>query len=104
VFDGDATIYIDIGPKSATGLALAQDARIAVLFDEYFDDWTKLRRVLLKCRATRVTGAEQEAVWRKIREKFPQYATVGWKPRATMALRIDDWLQEGVISPEQTDR
>jgi hypothetical protein len=51
--------------------------------------------VLLKCRAERVTGAEQDRVWEQIRAKFPQYASVDWKPRVTMALRIYDWLQEG---------
>jgi hypothetical protein len=99
VFDGDATVYVDIGPKSATGRALLHNDRIAVLFDDYFDDWTKLRKVLFKCRAERITGTEQDLVWERIRAKFPQYASVDWKPRATIALRIYDWLQEGVETP-----
>ncbi len=99
VFDGDSTVYVDIGPKSVTGLALAHDDRVAVLFDEYFDDWSKLRKVLLKCRAERITGADQDTIWEQIRTKFPQCASVGWKPRATMALRIYDWLQEGIETP-----
>jgi hypothetical protein len=99
VFDGDITVYVDIGPKSATGLALAHEERIAVLFDDYYDDWTKLRKVLLKCKAERVTGVEQLAAWDRIRSKYPQYTTVDWKPRQTMALCIYDWLQEGVDTP-----
>jgi hypothetical protein len=70
-----------------------------VLFDDYFDDWTKLRKVLLKCRAEEVTGPEKDAAWDRIRSQYPQYTTVDWKPRATMALRIYDWLQEGIESP-----
>jgi nitroimidazol reductase NimA-like FMN-containing flavoprotein (pyridoxamine 5'-phosphate oxidase superfamily) len=98
VFDGDATVFVDLGPKSTTARALEHDARIAVLFDEYADDWSKLRKVLLKCRAEEVTGATKDAVWERIRAKYVQYTTVDWKPRLTMALRIYDWLQEGVES------
>lgn len=96
VFDGDSTVYVDLGPDSATARALRHEPRIAVLFDEYHDDWSKLRKVLLHCRAEQVEGAEQDAAWDRIRAKFPQYTTVDWKPRMTMALCIEDWLQENV--------
>lgn len=96
VFDGEQTVYVDIGPKSATRNALAHEQRVAVLFDEYFDDWSKLRKVLLKCRAEEVNGAERDQAWAWIREKFPQYTSVNWEPRRTMALRIYDWIQEGM--------
>lgn len=99
VFDGDATVYVDLGPKSASGVAVKHEARVAVLFDDYFDDWTKLRKVLLKCRAEEVTGAEKDAAWERIRAKFPQYTTVDWQPRQTMALRAYGWFQEGIESP-----
>jgi nitroimidazol reductase NimA-like FMN-containing flavoprotein (pyridoxamine 5'-phosphate oxidase superfamily) len=95
VFDGDATVYIDIGPQSATAAALRHEPRIAVLFDEYHDDWSRLRKVLLSCRTEEATGAERDAAWVRIREKFPQYAGIDWHPRQTMALRIQSWLQEG---------
>lgn len=99
VFDGNATVYVDLGPKSASGIAVKHEARVAVLFDDYFDDWTKLRKVLLKCRAEEVSGAEKDDAWERIRAKFPQYTTVDWQPRQTVALRIYSWLQEGVDSP-----
>jgi nitroimidazol reductase NimA-like FMN-containing flavoprotein (pyridoxamine 5'-phosphate oxidase superfamily) len=97
VFDGE-TLFVDLGLKSTSAKALEHDARIAVLIDEYDDDWTKLRKVILKCRAERVTGAEQERAWELIRAKYPQYTTVDWKPRLTVALRIYDWIAEGVES------
>jgi hypothetical protein len=75
---------------------LRENDRIAVLFDVYDDDWTKLRKVILRCKATRVTGAEQEAAWDLIRAKYPQYTTVDWRPRMTMALRPYAWIAEGV--------
>jgi nitroimidazol reductase NimA-like FMN-containing flavoprotein (pyridoxamine 5'-phosphate oxidase superfamily) len=95
VFDGETT-YVDLGPRSTTGRALRENDRIAVLFDVYDDDWTKLRKVILRCKATRVTGAEQEAAWDLIRAKYPQYTTVDWRPRMTMALRPYAWIAEGV--------
>jgi hypothetical protein len=95
VFDGDATVYVDLGRKSTTAAALRNNRRIAVLIDEYHDDWSRLRKVILRCTAEEVRGDEQDAAWARIREKFPQYTTVDWRPRLTMALRIRDWLQEG---------
>ncbi len=95
IFDGDRTVYVDLGPDSATVAALRANPRIAVLFDEYHDDWTRLRKVLLRCVADQVEGPKQQAVWEQIRRKFPQYTTVNWSPRVTMALRIHSWLEEG---------
>jgi nitroimidazol reductase NimA-like FMN-containing flavoprotein (pyridoxamine 5'-phosphate oxidase superfamily) len=95
VFDGDRTVYVDIGPKSATAAALRHEPRLAVLFDDYFDDWSKLRKVILHCTASEVREAGQDAAWERIRAKFPQYQGIGWQPRLTMALRIDDWIAEG---------
>jgi nitroimidazol reductase NimA-like FMN-containing flavoprotein (pyridoxamine 5'-phosphate oxidase superfamily) len=97
VFDGDRTVFVDLGERSLTALALAGERRVTVLIDEYDDDWTKLRKVLLRCTAEPVTGAEQESVWVRIRTKFPEYASVDWKPRLTMALRINRWMQEGIV-------
>ena len=95
VFDGDATVYVDLGRKSATARALRLKPRVTVLIDDYFDDWSKLRKVILYCDAQQVTGAEQAAAWDRIRAKFPQYTTVKWEPRLTVALRISGWVAEG---------
>jgi nitroimidazol reductase NimA-like FMN-containing flavoprotein (pyridoxamine 5'-phosphate oxidase superfamily) len=95
VFDGSETIYVDLGPASATASALRYEARISVLVDEYHDDWSKLRKVLLRCVAEQVAGVEQEAAWKLIRQKFPQHREINWRPRLTMALRIDAWMADG---------
>lgn len=97
VFDGEWTVYVDLSPRSATAAALRHEPRITVLFDEYHDDWTRLRKVLLRCRAERAGKREQDEAWERIRRKFPpeRNPTVKWNPRLTMALRIEDWLQEG---------
>jgi nitroimidazol reductase NimA-like FMN-containing flavoprotein (pyridoxamine 5'-phosphate oxidase superfamily) len=96
VFDGETTVYVDISPNSATARAVAHDNRVAVIFDVYDDDWSRLKKVILKCRAERVTGAEQDTVWREIRATYPQYVTVNWEPRLTLALRPYAWLQDGI--------
>jgi len=98
VFDGDRTLYVDLGERSVSALAVQHDPRVTVLIDEYHDDWSELRKVLLRCEARRVTGADQDAAWAMIREKFPQYVTVDWKPRLTLALHVVAWLQERVTS------
>jgi hypothetical protein len=88
-------VYVDLGPKSTSGRALDHERRVTVLIDDYFDDWSKLRKVILRCVAEPVTGAEQEAAWERIRAKFPQYKAIDWKPRLTVALRIREWMAEG---------
>src|SRR6266496_2912330 len=76
VFDGEATVYVDIGPKYASA-----------------------EGVRLRCNAEPAEGEEQERAWTMIREKFPQYQSVGWEPRLTLALRIYDWRQWGITQP-----
>jgi len=97
VFDGVDTLYIDIGPGYRTAKHIAANPRVTVLMDDYFDDWSKLRRVSLRCRARRATAAERDGAWRRIRRKFPQSKAIDWQPRLTLALRIESWLQEGVL-------
>jgi nitroimidazol reductase NimA-like FMN-containing flavoprotein (pyridoxamine 5'-phosphate oxidase superfamily) len=96
VFDGQSTVYVDIGRRYTTAEALRADPHIAVLIDEYDDNWTRLKGVLLRCRVEEAKGEEQDRAWAMIREKFPTYEDMGWEPRLTLALRIYDWRQWGV--------
>jgi nitroimidazol reductase NimA-like FMN-containing flavoprotein (pyridoxamine 5'-phosphate oxidase superfamily) len=96
VFDGVATLYVDLGPDSVSGRNVIANPRVTVLIDDYFDDWSMLRKVILRCRPQPVDGPEQDAAWERIRAKFPQYTTVDWQPRLTVALRIQSWMQEGL--------
>lgn len=91
VFDGESTVYVDIGDRSASAEGVRASALVAVLIDHYEDDWTNLKAVLLHCRAEIVNGEEKDQAWEMIREKFPQYSSVDWNPRLTLALRIHDW-------------
>ncbi len=97
VFDGEATVYVDIGRRYTTAEDLRASPNIAVLIDEYSDDWSKLRAVLLRCRAEPIEGEGKERAWEMIRAKLPAYEGIGWKPRLTLALRVYDWRQWGII-------
>ncbi len=99
VFDGDSTVYVDIGRRYTTAEALQDAPRIAVLIDEYDDVWSRLKGVLLRCRVEEAVGEERDRAWAMIREKFPQYKPIGWEPRLTLALRIYEWRQWGVTTP-----
>lgn len=96
VFDGDSTLYVDIGRRSATAEGFRSSGRVTVLIDEYDEDWSELKAVLLRCRATEAAGEEREQAWEMIRAKFPQYKTVDWQPRLTLALHVQDWRQWGI--------
>ena len=100
VFDGESTVYVDIGRRYTTAEALSASPNIAVLIDEYDDDdWTRLKAALLRCRVEEVVGEEKERAWEMIREKFPAYEPIGWAPRFTLALRVYDWRQWGLTAP-----
>ncbi len=101
VFDGDSTVYVDIGSRYSTAKTLHDDPRIAVLIDDYDDNWALLKGVLLRCRAEDAKDEERDRAWDLIREHYPQHGSVGWEPRLTLALRIYDWRQWGVTAPPQ---
>ena len=96
-FDGDATVYIDIGRKYASAQGVRDSGKMAVLIDYYDDNWALLKGVLLRCTAEAIEGEERDRAWDLIREKFPQYSSVGWAPRLTLALRVYDWRQWGIL-------
>jgi nitroimidazol reductase NimA-like FMN-containing flavoprotein (pyridoxamine 5'-phosphate oxidase superfamily) len=98
-FDGESTVYVDIGSRYTTAEALRAAPRIAVLIDEYDDNWARLKGVLLRCRVEEAKGEELDRAWEMIHEKFPQHESIGWKPRLTLALRVYDWRQWGVTAP-----
>src|SRR3990172_4708394 len=83
VFDGVATVYVDIGTKYASAAGVRANQRVAVLIDHYDDNWALLKGILLRCRAEVIEGEERDRAWSLIRAKFPAYSSVGWEPRVT---------------------
>ena len=74
-----------------------------MLIDEYDDNWALLKGVLLRCTVEEAGPEEGDRAWEMIREKFPAYKPIGWKPRLTLALRVYDWRQWGVTELPRYD-
>ena len=66
VFDGDATVYVDIAKDGVTARALAGSGRMTAIFDEYCDDWSKLKAVIVRCRAGRRVGRRLRSASREV--------------------------------------
>ena len=55
---GANTVYVDLTRHGASARAIRENPNVAVLIDEYHDDWSKLKAVILHCRAEPVQGEE----------------------------------------------
>ena len=84
-FDGEAVYSaIDAKPKRTTGRGLRrirnieENPGVALVVDEYDEDWTRLAYVLVEGRAALLTGGEVfgRAV-DLLRAKYPQYRAMG---------------------------
>ena len=81
-FDG-ARIYsaIDLKPKRVGGKALKrirnilENPQVAVVIDDYSEDWSELAYVMIRGRAEIIIeeGEERERAEALLREKYPQY-------------------------------
>ena len=77
---------------------LRADPRVGLAYDDYEEDWSRLRGVSVAGRATLHAAGE---VWERGRtllyEKFPQYETVSpIEPGRTLMIEIElDWVSGG---------
>jgi len=81
----DDTLYfvVDGKPKRKKGLAIkrmrniAENPAVAVVVDDYDDDWNRLAYLLLRGRAAIVNDeAVRNRALAALREKYPQYRTM----------------------------
>jgi PPOX class probable F420-dependent enzyme len=91
------TLYwaVDAKPKSSKDLQrlrnIERDARVAVLFDHYADEWSGLWWARVKGTARIVTdGEERERAVNALRGKFPQYREQPLDG-AVVAVDIEEW-------------
>ena len=98
-FDSEHTVYVDVAKDGVTARALTANNRITAIFDEYHDDWSKLKAVILRCRAEVLDGGDLDRAWNLFREKYPQGQAIGWAARHTLALRIGGWTEWGLVHP-----
>jgi PPOX class probable F420-dependent enzyme len=84
VYDGELFYTaVDRKPKRVAPERLARlrniraVSRVALLIDQYDDDWTRLWYILIRGKAKLIpNSADEEHAWaiRKLRLKYPQYA------------------------------
>ena len=85
----------DAGPRLARRLHnLRHDPRVAILIDDYDEDWSKVWWVRLRGTGRVLeSGPEWELARRHLREKYPQYATAPADESAgpVMAVDVEHW-------------
>jgi PPOX class probable F420-dependent enzyme len=94
--DGD-TLYsaVDAKPKRSRALRRLENVRadpdVAVLVDEFSEDWSELWWVRLRGRAQVLENREKrERAVALLRQKYPQYATDPLDG-PVLAIEIDEW-------------
>jgi PPOX class probable F420-dependent enzyme len=85
---------IDHKPKSTTDLArlrnLRHEPRVAVLVDEYADDWTRLWWVRADGIAGELAAGERDPALDALAAKYPQYRDIRAEG-SVVAVRITRW-------------
>ena len=99
-------IAIDQKPKQADPRALRRlrnielNPRIALVADEYDEDWSRLGFVLVRGRAQLVeeTGERARALG-ALREKYPQYASMALEERPLIGIEVQRVTVWGTAAP-----
>ncbi len=106
---GGDTVYsaVDEKPKGHPPVRLkrlrnvAENPAVAVVFDRYDEDWTRLGWIMLRGRATILEGAggdpERDAAQALLHMRYPQYA--GMRLGPIIALRIAAVRRWGTLAP-----
>jgi PPOX class probable F420-dependent enzyme len=79
------------GPRRLKRLAnIAQNPRVALVVDDYREDWTRLAYLLLHLEAAVVEAApEYEAALAALRRKYPRYRTMKLLPATNPIVGMD---------------
>ena len=99
VYDGDSILFVHVAKDGVSAKAIAANASVTVVIDEYDDDWSKLKAVILRCSAEPLEADEMDRAWELFHAKFPQGDAIGWSARLTLALRIHGWTEWGITQP-----
>jgi PPOX class probable F420-dependent enzyme len=71
---------VDLKPKRTRELKRVRNVRenphVSLVVDEYDEDWTRLRWVMIEGRASIVDGAERTRALAALVTKYPQYAAM----------------------------
>jgi PPOX class probable F420-dependent enzyme len=104
--DADTLVTaVDAKPKSTTALRrlanIAAHPQVAVLADEYTEDWTQLWWVRGDGTARVIDGAAAEAAIERLRERYAQYAAQP-PPGPVLAVDISRWSGWTGASPSNS--
>jgi PPOX class probable F420-dependent enzyme len=97
--DGCFYIAIDEKPKRSLRLKrlrnIEQNPQVALVFDHYDDDWTRLGWVLIHGSAAVIDGGvEHTRAIERLREGYPQYRAMALESRPVIrvtAERVSSW-------------
>jgi PPOX class probable F420-dependent enzyme len=94
VFDG-VNLYsaVDAKPKRTRELRrlrnITENPKVSLVVDEYEEDWTRLRYVIVEGRAEVLTdGAEFSTAIDLLVAKYPQYRTLGLSRETGAVIRV----------------
>jgi PPOX class probable F420-dependent enzyme len=92
-------IAIDEKPKRSLHLKrlrnIEENPRVALVFDRYDDDWTRLGWVLLQgTAAVLVRGSEHERAMAALRQRYEQYRSMALEGRPVISVtaeKVSSW-------------
>jgi len=101
--DGRFYIAIDEKPKRSLRLKrlrnIEENARVALVFDRYDNDWERLGWVLVQGAATVVVeGPEHQRALRALRERYQQYQSMALEGRPVIAMTVERVSSWGDVS------
>ena len=68
---------------------ISSNPSVSLVIDEYSEDWTKLRYLIINRRADIISrGGEYEAALRALSSKYPQYKDMGLEDAGLPVIRI----------------
>jgi PPOX class probable F420-dependent enzyme len=104
--DGMLYITIDQKPKRDRGRPLkrlsniADNPRVAIVFDHYDEDWRRLAWVMVHGRAEILTaGVEHDRAQSMLRSRYPQLAAMQIAELPVIAIRIERVASWGDLGP-----
>ncbi len=100
--DGVFYTPIDEKPKRSTRLRRLRNIEanpdVALVFDEYGEDWSRLGYVLVRGTAAVLGGGpEQERVAAALREKYPQYRSMALEGQPLIRVRPERVVSWGAV-------
>jgi len=104
----DDVVYITIDrkPKQGGGRPLkrlsnvADNPRVAIVFDHYDEDWRRLAWVMLHGRAEILSaGVEHDLAQTILRARYPQLAVMQIEQLPVIAIRIERVASWGTLGP-----